>query len=138
MASCNSLAAIFSEQNVPSVAIPSLAAYRYFFSTLLSLWNRKLVGEGHGVFGKGAFPGKPGDVANNILLVCHRHRSILRSTTHSDTCSDTELPDHALNLTPRVLNIALAAPGVGTAVPHLSSEDSVASNPSSFAVQRPS
>ena len=30
---------------------------RYFFSTLLSLWNRKLVGEGHGVFGKGAFPG---------------------------------------------------------------------------------
>lgn len=27
------------------------------FSTLLSLWNRKLVGEGHGVFGKGAFPG---------------------------------------------------------------------------------
>ncbi|DBA91746.1 hypothetical protein WJX77_007198 [Trebouxia sp. C0004] len=28
----------------------------YFFSTLLSLWNRKLVGEGHGVFGKGAFP----------------------------------------------------------------------------------
>lgn len=34
-------------------------ASRYMFSTLLSLWNRKLVGEGHGVFGKGAFPGTP-------------------------------------------------------------------------------
>lgn len=36
----------------------SKTAFRYFFSTLLSLWNRKLVGEGHGVFGKGAFPGE--------------------------------------------------------------------------------
>ena len=31
--------------------------FRYFFSTMLSLWNRKLVGTGHGVFGKGPFPG---------------------------------------------------------------------------------
>ena len=30
---------------------------RYFFSTLLSLWNRTLLGKGHGVLGKGAFPG---------------------------------------------------------------------------------
>ena len=36
---------------------------RYMFSTLLSLWNRKLVGEGHGVFGKGAFPG-------NVHVIC--------------------------------------------------------------------
>ncbi|KAK9915304.1 hypothetical protein WJX75_007302 [Coccomyxa subellipsoidea] len=28
----------------------------YFFSTLLSLWNRTLLGKGHGVLGKGAFP----------------------------------------------------------------------------------
>ncbi|KAK9819261.1 hypothetical protein WJX81_007119 [Elliptochloris bilobata] len=28
----------------------------YFFSTLLSLWNRTLLGKGHGIFGKGAFP----------------------------------------------------------------------------------
>ena len=34
------------------------AACRYFFSTLLSLWNRTLLGKGHGVLGKGAFPGE--------------------------------------------------------------------------------
>jgi hypothetical protein len=30
---------------------------RYFFSTLLSLWNRTLLGKSHGIFGMGAFPG---------------------------------------------------------------------------------
>lgn len=38
------------------------------FSTMLSLWNRKLVGEGHGVFGKGAFPGRAVHLAD---LCCH-------------------------------------------------------------------
>jgi len=32
---------------------------RYFFSTCISLWNRKLLGQGYGVLGKGPFPGQP-------------------------------------------------------------------------------
>ena len=40
---------------------------RYFFSTLLSLWNRTLLGKGHGVFGMGAFPGK------QHLMRCNCH-----------------------------------------------------------------
>ena len=31
---------------------------RYLFSTCLSLWNRQLVGRGHGVLGLGPFPGE--------------------------------------------------------------------------------
>ena len=30
---------------------------RYFFGTLLSLWNKLLLGKEHGLFDKGAFPG---------------------------------------------------------------------------------
>lgn len=30
---------------------------RYFFSTCLSLWNKRLVGKEHGVLGMGPFPG---------------------------------------------------------------------------------
>ncbi len=32
-------------------------ARRYFFSTCLSLWNKRLVGKEHGVLGLGPFPG---------------------------------------------------------------------------------
>ncbi|KAL3137738.1 hypothetical protein ABBQ38_005002 [Trebouxia sp. C0009 RCD-2024] len=48
----------FLREPVTRAALGNLALILtwYFFSTLLSLWNRKLVGEGHGVFGKGAFP----------------------------------------------------------------------------------
>ncbi|CAK0780864.1 hypothetical protein CVIRNUC_005201 [Coccomyxa viridis] len=34
----------------------SLILTWYFFSTCISLWNRKLLGKGHGVLGKGPFP----------------------------------------------------------------------------------
>lgn len=34
----------------------ALIALWYFFSTCLSLWNRTLLGRGHGVAGRGAFP----------------------------------------------------------------------------------
>ncbi len=48
---------LYTHASFPSAAAYTPVNLRYFFSTLLSLWNRKLVGEGHGVFGKGAFPG---------------------------------------------------------------------------------
>lgn len=35
---------------------------RYFFSTCLSLWNKRLVGKEHGVLGLGPFPGARGCV----------------------------------------------------------------------------
>ncbi len=37
---------------------PRLLGCRYVFSTGLSLYNKQLVGKEHGIFGKGAFPGK--------------------------------------------------------------------------------
>ncbi len=44
---------------------------RYFFSTLLSLWNRTLLGKSHGIFGMGAFPGA------TALALCAALRSAL-------------------------------------------------------------
>jgi hypothetical protein len=31
---------------------------RYFLSTLLGMFNKKLVGKKHGIFGNGGFPGQ--------------------------------------------------------------------------------
>lgn len=48
---------------VVSFPSPCLSVYvsvcRYFLSTALGLFNKKVVGKNYGVFGKGAFPGAP-------------------------------------------------------------------------------
>lgn len=39
--------------------LPAACRCRYFFSTLLSLFNKIVVGKEHGLLGMGAFPGEP-------------------------------------------------------------------------------
>ena len=54
-------------------------ACRYFFSTCLSLWNKRLVGKEHGVLGLGPFPGTRYSVTRVAMLqrsamlvdICH-------------------------------------------------------------------
>lgn len=40
-----------------SVFLPGCLSCRYFLSTALGLFNKKVVGKKYGVLGKGAFPG---------------------------------------------------------------------------------
>eukprot|EP00891_Asterochloris_glomerata_P003104 jgi/Astpho2/3104/Aster-03393 len=52
---------------------------RYLFSTCLSLWNRQLVGRGHGLFGKGAFPAPLFMTGTQFLLQNVLARLVLRT-----------------------------------------------------------
>ena len=75
----------------------SISAYqiflcRYFFSTCLSLWNRRLLGRGHGVFGLGPFPSVPSGNFKSLTLyllillnLCNQYNLVYTSETKSPT-----------------------------------------------------
>ena len=55
-----------------------MSGCRYFFSTCISLWNRKLLGKGHGVLGKGPFPGDSSIIAAEGYNVFSTQRKAIR------------------------------------------------------------
>lgn len=58
----------------PAHHLPCLSVYvyvcRYFLSTALGLFNKKVVGKNYGVFGKGAFPGAPQQQQQQCAHTC--------------------------------------------------------------------
>jgi hypothetical protein len=71
--------------------LPLLCPCRYTFSTLLSLFNKIVVGKDHGIMGMGAFPGVS-SCGRLLPWQPGRHAAIMRLAAHIRCASAARQP----------------------------------------------